>query len=89
MGKTAPAEGWFRRLADGRVEVFLRAGETKVRAHGSEAAMNEVVDWFEQQTSVTVEMSWRTRAVPKQIPGQESFDLTLTLGEQTEPVLEE
>lgn len=51
--------------------------------------MNELVDWFEAKTDLTVEMSWRKRAPTRPIPGQEAFPLTLELGEQTEPVLEE
>lgn len=50
--------------------------------------MNELVDWFEGKTGVTVEMPWRKRTGPKPIPGQVSLD-TLNLSEEHEPVLEE
>lgn len=73
------ATSWFQRLADGRVEVFLKMGDLlKLRAHGTEAQMNELLDWFEKETNLTVNVSWRQRKA-KPIPGQmQLVDLTET-----------
>lgn len=68
-------------MADGRVEVFLRSGSYKIRAHGPEDDMNELVDWFEAKTDVRVEMPWRKRAPTRPIPGQQAFPLTLEIGQ--------
>lgn len=71
------ATSWFQRLNDGRVEVFLKLGdELKLRAHGTEAQMNELLDWFEKETNLTVNVSWRQRKA-EPIPGQlDLLDLT-------------
>jgi hypothetical protein len=89
MAPQAPPEGWFRRMADGRVEVFLKHGDRKLRAHGNEGDMNELVDWFEDKSGLRVEMPWRKRPPSRPIPGQMGLPLTLELGEAREPVLEE
>ena len=68
---------WFQRLNDGRVEIFLKVGsDLKLRAHGTEAQMNELLDWFEKETNLTVNVSWRVRKA-KPIPGQlDLLDMT-------------
>jgi hypothetical protein len=59
------SESWFRRLEDGRLEVFLlvkdRPGvpDIKVRATGPEEAIYEVTAWFEQATGLTVSGDWK------------------------------
>lgn len=74
-------EGWFNRLSDGRVEVFLKATnlkgipETKIRASGSEDAINQVADWFEETTGLRVNATWRVRKVNPP-PGQTSLELS-------------
>jgi hypothetical protein len=81
------ATSWFQRLNDGRVEIFLKLGEhLKLRAHGTEAQMNELLDWFEKETNLTVNVSWRERKITP-IPGQmHLLDLTET---QLGPIGEE
>lgn len=81
---TAPVEGWFRQLEDGNVEIFVKAHGRKIRAHGPASEMNELVDWFEEKTGVTVEASWRVRQGAKPIPGQGELPFTLDMGEATE-----
>lgn len=71
-------EGWQRRLGDGRVEIFVRADDMKVRAHGTEAQMNELLDWFESQSGRSITAPWRQRVGPTPIAGQ--LDLLSTLG---------
>jgi hypothetical protein len=53
------AQGWFRKLADDRLEIFLKAEGRKVRAHGPRAEMFELVEWFEEKTGVAVRGEWR------------------------------
>jgi acylphosphatase len=84
VAQTPPVEGWFRQLDGGRVEIFVKAHGRKIRAHGPSSEMNELVDWFEEKTGVTVEASWRVRTGPKPIPGQAELPLTLEMGEATE-----
>lgn len=81
------AEGWFRELADDRLEVFLKAKNRKVRAHGRRDEMFELVAWFEEKTGVAVKGEWKRPLSrgPRPYPGQESLDLT----EVTEPVPDE
>lgn len=80
----APVQGWFRQLEGGHVEIFVKAHGRKIRAHGPASEMNELVDWFEEKTGVTVEAGWRVRKGPKPIPGQAELPLTLEMGEATE-----
>lgn len=82
--KAPPVEGWFRQLEDGNVEIFVKAHGRKIRAHGPSSEMNELVDWFEEKTDVTVEASWRVRKASRPIPGQTVLPITLEMGEATE-----
>lgn len=79
------AEGWFRELADDRLEVFLKAEGRKVRAHGRREEMFELVEWFEEKTGVAVKGEWLrpSRRGPRPIKGQ--LDMT----EMTEPMPDE
>jgi hypothetical protein len=79
------AQGWFRELADDRLEIFLKAEGRKVRAHGPRDDMFALVDWFEEKTGVAVKGEWRrpSKRGPRQIKGQ--LDMT----EMTEPVPDE
>lgn len=80
--KMPPVEGWFRQLEGGNVEIFVKAHGRKIRAHGPSSEMNELVDWFEEKTGVTVEAAWRVRRGVKPLPGQTALDM----GEVTEAV---
>lgn len=75
------AEGWFRDLNDGRLEIFLKKGGRKLRASGPEEEMYELAEWFEQHAGATVYgtvQRWRMeRRGPRPIPGQ------LALGQAT------
>lgn len=62
-------EAWFKRLQDGRLEVFLKTESLKVRASGTADAMNELADWFEEKTGARVEAEWRS-VKPRVVPGQ-------------------
>lgn len=66
------AQGWFRELADDRLEVFLKAEGRKVRAHGPRAEVFELVEWFEAKTGVAVKADWRRppRRGPRPLKGQ-------------------
>jgi hypothetical protein len=69
------AEGWFRPLADGRLEIFLKAKGVKLRCSGDESAMHELVDWFEEKTGLDINAPdsgvWtRKRRGTKPIRGQ-------------------
>lgn len=75
MAATERAEGWFRPLAKGRLEIFLKGGGTKLRCSGKESDMHELVDWFEEQTGLSVNGPdsgvWtRQRRGPKPMKGQ-------------------
>lgn len=71
-------EGWFRQLAEGRMEVFLKANGVRVRASGEEEGIHELVDWFEETAGVrVVSPNWRRVSVTP-IPGQ----LKLVIGGQ-------
>jgi acylphosphatase len=83
--KAPPVEGWFRQLEDGNVEIFVKAHGRKIRAHGPSSEMNELVDWFEEKTGVTVEASWRVRKASTSDPRpRRQLPLTLEMGEATE-----
>lgn len=74
---------WFRRLADGQLEIFLKAGKHKVRAHGPEDDMYELMAWFEERAGVTIHGEWKRppQRGPRVIEGQTSL---LDLAEVTE-----
>lgn len=81
MPSSAHIEGWFRRLQDDRLEIYLKVDRTagvqprKIRASGPEAEMNELADWFEQKAGLRVAAPWRTvKANP--IPGQIELDMS-------------
>lgn len=82
MPRKPHIDGWFRRLADDRLEIFFKVAhvtgqpERKIRASGPVAEMNELADWFEEKTGMRVNATWRNVA-RRPIPGQ----LSLTLGE--------
>lgn len=79
---------WFRKLADGQLEIFLKAGKHKIRAHGPEADMYELVEWFEDKAGVKVQGDWKRppRRGPRVLEGQTSL---LEVDEVTEPQPEE
>jgi hypothetical protein len=68
-------DAWWAQLQDGNIEIFLRVAnvkgvtDRKIRAHGPEAEMFELVEWFEKQTGLHVRGTWRRRT-PTQIEGQ-------------------
>lgn len=71
-------DGWFRKLDDGRLEIYLKVdGDDgrKIRASGPEAEMYELVDWFEEKTGLKVNSEqWRrVRKGPRPIEGQTSM----------------
>jgi hypothetical protein len=58
--KQPKIEGWFRQLDGGRVEIYLKCDDRKIRCSGPEEDMFELVDWFESRTGLRVESpSWR------------------------------
>jgi hypothetical protein len=68
-------EGWFRPLVDGRLEVFLRGNDVRLRASADPDEIYELVDWFETQTGLVVNGPdspvWtRKRHGPRPIQGQ-------------------
>ncbi len=79
-------DAWFRQLQGNRLEVFFRVvglsgqPDRKIRASGPAAEMNELADWFESKTGMTVHAPWRT-LTRKPMPGQLGMDLELTMGE--------
>lgn len=80
--------GWFRELAGERLEVFLKAGNRKIRAHGPRAEMFELVEWFEQKTGVAVRGNWRRppRRGPRQLKGQlDMTEMTEALPDEDAP----
>lgn len=79
---------WFRKLADGQLEIFLKSGQHKVRAHGPEADMYELVEWFEDKAGVKVQGDWKRppRRGPRVLEGQTSL---LEMAEVTEEQPEE
>jgi hypothetical protein len=68
---------WFRQLEGGGLEIFLKHGPLKVRAHGSREEMFELVDWFEEKAGVKIQGDWRRppRRGPQPIAGQQTFDI--------------
>lgn len=89
--------GWFRRLDNGRLEIFLKVqgadtADRKIRASGPAMEMNELADWFEEKTGLRVEATWRTvRRGPKVMEGQMALGMgevppETTLDELTEEV---
>lgn len=65
---------WFRRLHGDRIEIFLKAKGYKIRAHGPEAKMFELVDLFEGWTGLRVGGQWRrVRTGPKPLEGQQTL----------------
>lgn len=57
---------WFRQLDGGRIEIFLKVSyrghperDYKIRAHGLEEDMYELVAWFEARTGTAVQGNWR------------------------------
>lgn len=80
-------EGWFKRLDGDRLEIFFKienvpgVRDMKLRASGPPERMNELADWFEQQSGMTIQAPWRVKPT-KVIPGQEAlFTPELALGE--------
>lgn len=73
-------EGWFHDLLHGRLEVFFKTDDLKVRASGSDAEMNELADWFERKTGLVVNgLPRRARKGPTPLPGQLALDSAPTL----------
>lgn len=75
--KPIQTEAWFRKLAEeGTIEIFLKAGDRKIRAHGPEAEMYELVAFFEEKTGLRINGDWRRppRSGPRPIEGQ--LDIT-------------
>jgi hypothetical protein len=76
MGKT---EGWFSELADGRLEVLLRADGHKLRASGPEPYVFALVECWEEQTGLSVEApreNWRQRPRRGTRPMRGQLDMT-------------
>lgn len=72
-------EGWFRKLEGERLEIFLKHGDRKVRAHGPEADMFELVEWFEDKTGVQIQGGWRRppRSGPYLHPAQQDLEVQI------------
>lgn len=68
--KAPSVEGWIRDLSDGRIEIFLKTTDVKVRCSGKAEDMHEVVDWFEGKTGLAVNVPNRIRRGPKPMQGQ-------------------
>lgn len=69
------AEGWFRPLNDGRTEIFLKGQGLKLRCSGDQDTMNELADFFEEKTGLSVngpdsDVFTRVRKGPAPIEGQ-------------------
>lgn len=50
-----PTEGWFRPLADDRLEVLLSAEGYRLRASGPEEYVFALVECWEERTGLSVE----------------------------------
>lgn len=87
MARKPEITAWFQRLADDRLEIFFKVAnvggvpDMKVRASGAPQHMNQLADWFEEQTGLNIEAPWRVKVRPV-IPGQAAlFDAKLVMGE--------
>lgn len=85
MASKGQIDGWFRRLNDGRLEIFLRVAgvsgvaDRKIRASGPADEVNELADWFEAKSGLKVSAPWRT-AGSKVMAGQMSMEVDEKLG---------
>jgi hypothetical protein len=78
-------EGWFNELAEGGLELFLKAESLKVRASGTAEEMGELADWFEEKTGHSVAgLPKRIKRGPRPLPGQTSI-LELSSQDATVP----
>lgn len=66
---------WYRKLADGRIEVLVRTATHRLRASGPEAYVYALVELFEEQAGATISGNWARppRRGKRPLPGSISL----------------